>query len=152
MNTEPNPNDPRPPENLTNLAENINDILDSISLHKGEVYTDLLLRFFTLKQQIEQLEEIGCECTGEIKKLLGILMKDQIEASPELDSIQNKYDATSLKHEAVHMLASAALTTLDSFISLTDKNPAFKGFAKDVEILMQRVQSDWKNRRGNHTS
>lgn len=145
------PNPQKPPENLTNLAENINDILDSISSIKGEVYTDLLLRFFTLKQQIEQLEEIGCECTGEIKKLLGILMKDQT-ASPELDFIQNKYDATSLKHEAVHMLASAALTTLDSFISLTDKNPAFKGFSKDVEILMQRVQSDWKNRRGNHTS
>jgi hypothetical protein len=117
-----------PPE-LVTLATNISEILQPIQAHRGVQYTTQLLILCTLFQQAGELEHISCQATSTI-----------IQDIPQYSEIARE------KHDTAHILADAISNSLHRLVDFHESLPEFKGISKDLETLMNRIKTDWKDK------
>ena len=114
-------------QHLKTLAANVEEIATTLESVHGVNHKHLVLLFFTMHQNISQLEEIACH------------------ASHKLDA--------EADHSIVHMLSSSIIHSLFHLcISIQNTHKEHKTLDADVQMLIKRANEDWHSKIDRHNN
>lgn len=132
-----------PLNDIANLQTNVEEMFASIKAIHGEEYSQLTTYLFVLMNQIQTLEQHLCSTSRAYIQM----MEHCIPEDNQRAAVENNLAQVRLSHSIAHTMGDQCVHAASYIVViLEEKIPEYKDLQKNLEALMGRVQTDWKDK------